>query len=226
MLQGGARALGLEPYEPIQQYAHTPYNELVHWHQWSGACFRFGRFEEALARNDRALRLAREQEGDGRGMLPATLSTRGSILKDLGKEAATRGDTTLAAMRDGQAEVAYQEALAAFPPATTEEGRRGRSLVWHQLGVFHNERGRWAEAEAAYVQALAIQPDKPNTYFNRANNLAQWAMHDAEAGQREVAIARLREARVHAVTALGMRYPPATRVIEAIEGLLGTLGAS
>jgi tetratricopeptide (TPR) repeat protein len=226
VLQAGARALGMFVYEPEELAEHTPYNEFVHWYQWSGACYQFKRYDEALKRNERALPIARQIFAERPTALPMTLTTRASILGKLGQQAAAHGDQAKATDWDTQALATYQEALRAAPPEDTPEGRHYRSTVYHQLGVFHNDRERWAEAEAFYVNALAFEPNKPHTFFNRAGNLLSWGREDAGHGRTTEAITHLRQARVHAVTSLGMGDPTARRVLDAIESGLRTLGES
>jgi hypothetical protein len=96
-------------------------------------------------------------------------------------------------------------------------------VVWHQLGVFHNERQRYAQAEATYAQALALQPDMADTYYARAKNLREWGLAlltSADAGERAEGVAHLRQARVHALTSLGLHYPPASMLLALIQAAL------
>jgi tetratricopeptide (TPR) repeat protein len=125
-----------------------------------------------------------------------------------------------AAAHDQQSEAAYQEALAAFPPETIAEGRIGRASVWQQLGVFHAERKRFADAEEAFAYALTLQPNKTGSYYNRAANLRMWGLATSHAGERAAAVAHLRQARVHAITSLAMGDPTARGLLERIEATL------
>jgi serine/threonine protein kinase len=225
-LQAGARQAGQAVYTAPEFMPHNPFNEKVYWHNWSIAYLNFDLFDEGLARNDRALMLARQIGGEHPDMLANTLRTRGFIFKELGARALARGDKTEAARLDQQVEETYQEALNTYPPASTLEGRRGRSFVWTQIGVFNDERKRFDYADDAYGRALKLQPDKADTYYNRANNQAQWAIVEAQAGRRETAIAHLRQARVYAITALGMNLPPAGGLVRTIEEMLRKLGVT
>ena len=226
ILQAGARIAGQEAYTAPEIVPHTPYNEDAHWHNWSIAYFNFKLFDEALACNDRSLELARQLKNERPESLAQTLLTRGNILKGMGTQAIKQGNTAEAAQLDQLVERAYQESLEARLPATTPEGRRGRSFVWKQIGVFNSERQRYAYADDAYRRSLALQPDKADTYYSRALNQAKWGTAEERAGRRDAAIARLRQARVYAITALGMQYPPAGRLIQAIEATLRQFGVS
>jgi tetratricopeptide (TPR) repeat protein len=233
-LQAGAREAGTAVYTPAELTPHTRFNEFVHWHQWSNACCNFQRYAEALERSDRALPLARQMVAERPQVLPDTLNTRGTILVGLGGAALERaaqaranGDAAGAAQaereaaaHDQQAEATFQEALAAYPPETTAEGRDGGASVWNQLGVFHAERRRHAKAEMAFAHVLALKPGAADTYHNRAANLRMWGVATAQAGEREEAIAHLRQARVQALAALGLRFAPARGLIERIEATL------
>ena len=224
-LQAGARALGVDPYEPWELAGHTPYNEFVHWHRWSVACSSFARYEEALERSDRALALAPQLPADRAMSVAYALNSRGNILNDLGIQAAERGDQAAAARWAAQAEAAYMESLARRGSEETLKGRTERATVWHQLGIFHSQRGHWVESDAAFARALALKPDMPDTYHARALNLLNWARDDVRGGRREDAIAHLRQARVQIVTSLGMDYPPARGLLETIEKALRALGS-
>ena len=226
VLQAGARAAGEDLYTAPEVAQHIPYNEWVHWHMWAIAYDSFELDHEALARNDRALALARRLVGERADLLAKTLLTRGNILTGLGTQALRAGKAAEAAGFDQQVEAAYQESLAAREPANTVEGQRGRAVVWNQIGVFNNVRERYAYAEDAYGRALALKPDKASTYFNRALNQAQWAAAEEHAGRLDATIAHLRQARVFAVTSLGMNYPPAAGLLEDIEKILHELGVA
>ena len=226
LLQAGARMAGQEAYVPRELIAHTPYNELAHWHMWSIAYESFDLYDDALACNDRALPIARQLHAERGDLLPAALLERGTILKKMGLRSRMAGNNAEADEQDRQTEEAYQESLVTHPPATTPEGRRGRASVWHQIGVFNNERQRFAYSDDAYGRALALWPDKANTYFNRAKNQWEWGLTDGRAGHRDSAIAHLRQARIYAATSVGMDYPTANGLLRDIEDVLQKLGAA
>ncbi len=225
-LQAGARAIGVEAYDAPELAPHTLFNEFVHWHQWSNAYYHFELYTEALARNDRALPIARQLAAERPDVLPATLLTRGTILKGLGSQALEAGKSVEAAEWDRQAEAAYQESLMTRPPASTPEGARGRSFVWNQIGAFNNERERYAYAEDAYARAIALKPDKADTYFNRSKNQAEWGLDEARHGRRDTGIEHLRQGRVFAITSIALGDPTAQRLLENIEGALRQLGVT
>ena len=225
-LQTGARAVGVEAYDAPELAPHTLFNEFVHWHQWSNAYYHFELYNEALARNDRALPIARQLAAERPDVLPATLLTRGTILKGLGTQALEAGKLAEAAEWDRQAEAAYQESLMTRPPASTPEGARGRSFVWNQIGAFNNERERYAYDEDAYARAIALKPDKADTYFNRSKNQAEWGLDEARHGRRDTGIEHLRQGRVFAITSIALGDPTAQRLLENIEGALRQLGVT
>ena len=225
-LQEGARAAGQDVYNPPEWARHTPFNEFVHWHMWSIAYESFDLYDDALACNDRALPIARQLHAERGDLLPAALLERGTILKKMGLRSRMAGNNAEADEQDRQTEEAYQESLVTHPPATTPEGRRGRASVWHQIGVFNNERQRFAYSDDAYGRALALWPDKANTYFNRAKNQWEWGLTDGRAGHRDSAIAHLRQARIYAATSVGMDYPTANGLLRDIEDVLQKLGAA
>jgi serine/threonine protein kinase len=160
-VQAAARERGEQPYTPPEVYAHTPEHEMMRWHNWAITFDRFGRYEEALARNERALALAPQH--------PSVLLTRATILGRL--------------RRTEEALAAYDAALAGYPA----EDHLGRSAVLTGKGATLNEARRYAEAEAVYAQALGEMPDKADAWFNRANNQRQWAEAEREAGRTEAA---------------------------------------
>ena len=225
-LQAGAREAGEDAYTPQERVPHTPFNEWVHWHNWSIAHLNFELFDEALARNDRALTIARQLHPQRPDVLPATLLTRGTILKGLGAQTLAAGKDAEAAEWDRQAEEAYQESLMTRPPASTPEGSRGRSFVWNQIGAFNNERGRYAYAEDAYRRAIELQGGKADTYFNRAKNQTEWGMDEARHGRRDAGIEHLRQGRVFAITSIGLGDPTAHRLLDNIENTLRKLGVN
>jgi serine/threonine protein kinase len=225
-LRAGARATGQESYTPPEIVPHTLLNENAHWRQWSIAYRKFELYDEALARNDRALALARQMGSERPELLANTLVVRGNILNDLGARALAAHHDAEVARLDQQVETAYQEALNTYPPVSTPEGRRGRSFVWNQIGIFNRQRKRYAHAEDAYARALKLQPDLVDAYLNRAANQMRWGIDEAQVGHSDAAIVHLRQARVSAITALGMDYPSAKGMIQDIEEMLGQFGVT
>ena len=65
-----------------------------------------------------------------------------------------------------------------------------------------------------------------DTYFNRALNQMQWGIDEARAHNLDAAIAHLRQARVYAITSIGMDDPTAKRLLTTIEETLQKLGVS
>jgi serine/threonine protein kinase len=226
VLQAGAKTAGVQVYTPYELLAHTPFSEFGHWHVWSIAYDSFGLYDEALARNERALPLAQQVRQERPDLLPGVLVERGDILKGLATRALERGDTARAAELDRQVEAAFQESLATRPPATTTEGRDGRALVWNQIGTFNNERKRFNYADAAYAHVIALRPDMAIPYYNRAKNQREWGVHEGQMGNQAAAIEHLRQARVYAVTAIGMGDPTAHLILQHVASALARLGVT
>ena len=224
-LQAGARAAAQEVYTPLEFAGHTTFNEFVHWHQWANACFRFRLYDDALARNSRALTLARQLTAERPDLLGSTLLTRGNILKGMGRDALDQGRAAEAARIDEQVEATYQECLGAQTTRDTTQGRHFRAVVWKQIGVFNNERKRYAYADDAYARAITLQPDLADVYYCRALNQAQWGADEAQARRLDTGIAHFRQARIYAATSVGMDYPIALGLLQEIEGALRRLGA-
>ncbi len=224
-LQEGARAAGEDVYTPEEIAPHSQYNEWGYWHNWSVAYLNFDLLDEALARNDRAIGLAQQFKSDRPNLYADTLLTRGNILQELGEIALSAGNRAELARLDQQVEAVYLEAQSAYPPATEPQGRLSRSFVWNQVGIFNKRRSRYAHAEDAFRRAIALKPDKTETYYNRALNQAQWGLAEAAAGNLTSAVEHLHQARVHAVTALGLGDPTAQRLLEGIEVALHEYGA-
>ena len=197
----------------------------MHWHQWANACFRFRLYDDALARNSRALTLARQLTAERPDLLGSTLLTRGNILKGMGRDALDQGRAAEAARIDEQVEATYQECLGAQTTRDTTQGRHFRAVVWKQIGVFNNERKRYAYADDAYARAITLQPDLADVYYCRALNQAQWGADEAQARRLDTGIAHFRQARIYAATSVGMDYPIALGLLQEIEGALRRLGA-
>ena len=225
-LQAGAGTAGQPVYTAPEFVPHSLLNEKAYWHNWSIAYLNFELFEEALARSNRALELARQFKDEHPDLLVNTLLVRGNILKGLGTKALAVSRTAEAAEWDRQAEASYQEALLTSLPVTTPEGRQERSSIWHQLGVLNNERERFAHAEDAYARALAIEPNMADTYFARANNQFEWGIAEANAQHFTSSIAHLRQARVYAATSVGMNYPMAHGLLKDVETILQRVSAA
>ena len=197
--QLGAR-LGEQPYDPPEVYPHTREHERNFWHGWAVAYLDFGRYEEALTRNDRALALAAHN--------PDVLLSRGNILLRL--------------RRFAEAEDAYQRALAVFPP----EGAEQRGIVWTMLGMLCQDQGQYAKAEQAYAQAVALSPGNAVAWHNCANNARLLAQTEAQAGR----ITQARDACAQGATwanealRLNQHDPTTQQVLTALQGLAAKLG--
>ena len=158
-------------------------------------------------------------------MLPKTLLTRGNILKGMGRDALDQGRDAEAARIDQQVEATYQECLSSPTSLDTAESRLIRAVVWKQIGVFNNERNRYAYADDAYERSLKLQPDLADVYYNRAINQWNWGEAEAQAGRPDSAIAHIRQARIYAATSAGMDYPMALGFLQEIEDVLKQVGA-
>jgi tetratricopeptide (TPR) repeat protein len=77
----------------------------------------------------------------------------------------------------------YRHALAMVP----EDDIQGRNIILNQLGITLSEQSRYAEAEEAHAEQLALMPDDAPGWSNRANNQERWARADLRAGRRDSA---------------------------------------
>lgn len=68
------------------------------------------------------------------------------------------------------------EALAEFDRAVQAHAKDAE--LWNDLGYFHYEHGRWADAERALRQALAVEPNYPKAWMNLGLALGQQDRHD------------------------------------------------
>src|SRR5690606_33150201 len=80
-----------------------------------------------------------------------------------------------------------QREVAAAVEALTAAVRQNPALwrAWNALGVAHDQLGQWAQAEAAYAQALAAQSGAAEVHSNRGysrllQNRAEEAVADLE----------------------------------------------
>ena len=177
VLQQAAVALGEAPYTPEDGFPRTDEHRLVVWHNWAIAYFNFGRLEEALERNQRALALAPTDFN--------ALNTRGNIVAQLGLRARAAGQEAAARARLEEALGWYERALAAASTdaeQVTAHGGRGARL---------NELGRYGEAEAAYAAGIALDAESGILWYNRTNNLLAWAQTESAAGREAAARALL-----------------------------------
>jgi len=96
-----------------------------------------------------------------------------------------------------------------------------RHVACFNLGTLLGGQGRHAEAEAAYEQALGLQPDFPHARLNLGHLLERQGRHDAAEAQWRAVVAGngARELKVHAYNNLGRmletlrRYPEAERAL-------------
>jgi len=164
--EAARRLLGQRPYTPSEIWPHTVEHEWGKWHTWAVTYETFGLYEEALARNDRALALAPTN--------PTVLTSRGNILEALG--------------RPEEALAVSDQALAALPSAdATPKDTQWRKVIWNNRGTHLNALGRYAEAEATYAQGLTLVPDAAEVWHNRARNQLDWGKAEAQAEHLEVA---------------------------------------
>ncbi len=151
-----ASALGQSPYTPPDVFPHIPTNELTLWHNWANTYHAVGLHEEGLRRSDRAYALAPTH--------PMVLTLRADLLASLG--------------RRREALAMTEAALAALPPTDV----RQRMMAISNKGKFLQQDHRYAEADAAFAQALSLEPDAIIVYFNRAINCGVWGAEEANFG--------------------------------------------
>ncbi|HEY7974636.1 MAG TPA: protein kinase [Ktedonobacterales bacterium] len=155
--QRAAQELGEDPYSPPDTYPRTPEHEQIFWKGWAIAFRSFGQHAQALVRIERALALAPNDHG--------ALTSYANILVGLG-----RTDEALAV---------YRRSLEGRPASDTQ----GRKIVYNQMGNALMRLERFAEADDAYAEQLALAPDDAAGWYNRANNMRRWAEAGARADQ-------------------------------------------
>jgi serine/threonine protein kinase len=212
VLQQAATQVGEAPYTPPDVFPRTEEHRMAKWGNWASTCFRFGRYEEALARNDRALALAPHQF--------ELLHTRGAILADLGRQAQQAGHPEEGVRLLEEALGWYDQASA----AATSDFERVGALGMKALRL--SDLGRYAAAEAAYATALALDPGDGIGWYNRALNGLRWARAEAQSGQRAEALRRYTLAEGYAREAVRLRpnYDRAHRLLATIQQERARLG--
>lgn len=122
----------------------------------------------------------------------------------------------------GLALLRQHEAAAAVEALATAV-RQNPALwrAWNALGVAHDQLGQWGEAEAAYAQALAAQPDAPQVHSNRGYSRLLQNRADQAVADLELAAALLPEnetvrTNLHLALALAGRYEAALAAPGAI----------
>ncbi len=170
-LQAVAASLGQPPYAPPDVFSPTVGFRMAFWARWASAYTNFGLQEEALRRIERARQLAPDD--------PDVICLQANILERLG--------------RHEEAVTLHRQALARR--ATTDI--QGRSIDLNQLANVLSDTGRYAEAEDAYAEKLALTPNDAVGWYNRADNERLWALTELKADRRA-------EARAHAER--GLKY--------------------
>lgn len=148
ILQRAAATIGLLPHYSQDIFPHTPQNESTRWGNQAITYHRFGLYEKALERMDKALALA-PTAGD-------LLLERGTILADLN--------------RLEEALDYYDRVLASYPADDTFH----RAVILGEWANVLKDAGRCAEAEKVYAQALELEPNDPDYWHNRADNERAW----------------------------------------------------
>jgi tetratricopeptide (TPR) repeat protein len=175
VLQQVAQQLGEDPYIVPEIAPRTDANRVAKWANWAGTYHRFNRYEEALARNERALEIDPNHLN--------ALIIQGSILGELGL-AAMRAGRIDEGRRQQEASLAcVDKALEVTPP----DDAMHRKMLYNTRGVTLSQMGRYAEAEADYAESLRLAPERANTWNNRANNALRWGEAEARAGRKEEA---------------------------------------
>jgi tetratricopeptide (TPR) repeat protein len=155
-LQDIARRIQLTIYEPSDLVASTVENQGVYWMNWAIAYTRFDRYGEALERIEHAYALHPQD--------PDVILNRANVLLGL--------------RRHEEGLVAFDAALAAVP----SENHQQRKAILNNKGALFNRIERFAEAEAAYQNAIKEMPDAADTWRNRARNALDWSIAEAKAG--------------------------------------------
>src|SRR5262249_10653252 len=136
---------GTEPMPVPDAFPRTRANQAECCDDWAVACPHFGRFEDALVWSNRAFALAPRD--------PDMLLNRGTYLNELD--------------RPDEALTMFAAALAALP----ERDVRRRGLVHNDRGPTLKGPERFAEAEAAFAEAVQLVPDSGSCWHNRATSM-------------------------------------------------------
>jgi serine/threonine protein kinase len=197
ILQAAATEGGTRVYEPQEVVPHTPQSELAFWNNWSNAYASFHLNDEALLRNERALRIAPDNL--------VVLLGHANLLGELGQ--------------DSEAIAAYSELLERIPVEQT----RLRASVWYQMGLNHRKQSRHSDAEVAFAESVKLDRTAMDTPFIRAQNQAQWGEQCANNGDLHGAIDHLEQARQQSRAAVALQHPTAPLLLQAIEQRLSEI---
>ncbi|HBL26449.1 MAG TPA: hypothetical protein DD490_06410, partial [Acidobacteria bacterium] len=120
-------------------------------------------------------------------------SRRARAMEDLRQVAVTQGQLGTVRLRQKR----YAEALAIYVAAREAAEKLGEPLMvagaWHQIGVAHQEAGRYEPAEQAYRRSLAIRV-RENDLGGQASTLNQLGNLYATMGRLEEAVTFYRQA--------------------------------
>lgn len=196
-LRTAAEVLGERgPYTP-GTVSPTEEHRRIFWQGWADAFKSFGLYEEALPRIERALTLAPQH--------PAVLTTYAATLARL--------------RRVEEALEVAQQALA----QTSADDQPRRAMRLNNIGNYLNQMRRYAEAEAAFAEALRLDPTHANAWHNRACNAGMWA--EAE-GQVEAAQTQAEAGLAYSAEALRLNpdHTSYSKVAQALLQLREELG--
>lgn len=104
---------------------------------------REGKYKEALAKAESALKIRENALGAEHGLVGLALNRMGMLYFDLGNHA--------------ESEVYLRRALAVHEKQTTHRENLDIADTLNNLAVLHDHRGEYTEAEAIYKQVLAIR---------------------------------------------------------------------
>jgi serine/threonine protein kinase len=205
VLQRVAQQLGEQPYH-AEVYPRTDEYRLAKWANWASTCLRFGRNEQALACNERALALAPTNV--------ELLISQGNILAAMGLEAMSAGRVDEGRRQQEEALACFDKALELAPP----DDALHRKSLYNMRGATLDEMGRYAEAEEAYIESLRLMPNSPLTWFNRAYHALAWGRVEARAGRKEEAQRLFQAGLSHVEQA--QRYAPNDSDIPPLRAML------
>jgi tetratricopeptide (TPR) repeat protein len=141
----------------------------MQWHNWANTFARFDLFDEALTRNERALAI------DPNNAI--VLNTRSNVVASAGRKTQKMGKL-------GEGKRLLEEALRwneRTLAAATTDGERAMAQSMRALRLA--ELRRYAEAEAAYATALALDPNNGSVWRSRTLDSVRWARAEVEAGR-------------------------------------------
>ena len=154
-------------------------------------------------------------------------ATTGSFIENL-----LMIQTLQAGAADILAESRQESAIGQETASALTQNRPG-PIIHQYLATRDTDRQNYAYLEVTYAWMLDhvaansssrfSLEDQADTYFNRANNQFKWAQTEADEGNTAEALAHASQARIYAVTALGLGYEDALSLINEIAATIARI---